>query len=112
MGLLLTLLASVAKRRNPVEFLNCTVAALHVRRDEIGPPFVTRTRGIRRIPYDHMVSWGCGDVVFVAEFDIMSSMTKARRYGFHEAVHAEELLRMFDEPRASKVIPRATSAIA
>src|SRR5262249_16836024 len=49
MGLLRTLLASVAKRRNPAEFLNCTVATLHVRRDEIGLPFVTRTRGIQRL---------------------------------------------------------------
>src|SRR5262249_26460462 len=105
MGLLLTLLASVAKRRNSVEFLNCTVATLHVPKDEIGPPFVTRTRRIRLIPYDQIVSWGYGDIVFGAEFDIISSMTKARRYGFHEAVDAEELLRMFDGLRASKVIP-------
>src|SRR5262249_43742552 len=49
MGLLLTLLASVAKRRNPVEFRDCTVATLHVQKDEIGPPFVTRTRGIQRL---------------------------------------------------------------
>src|SRR5262249_15320522 len=49
MGLLRTLLASVAKRRNPVEFLNCPRCHLHVRRDEIGPPFVTRTRWIQRL---------------------------------------------------------------
>ncbi len=36
---------------------------------------------------------------------IISSMTKARRYGFHEAVDTEEMFfRMFDELRASKVI--------
>jgi hypothetical protein len=33
-------------------------------------------------------------------------MTKARRYGFHEAVDTEEMFfRIFDELRASKVIP-------
>jgi hypothetical protein len=33
-------------------------------------------------------------------------MTKARRYGFHEVVDTEEMFfRMFDELRASKVIP-------
>jgi hypothetical protein len=62
--------------------------------------------GLRRIPYDQIVSWGYGDFVFGAGFDIISSMTKARRYGFHEAVDTEEMFfRMFDELRASKVIP-------
>jgi hypothetical protein len=61
---------------------------------------------LRRIPYDQIVSWGYGDFVFGAGFDIISSMTKARRYGFHEAVDTEEMFfRMFDELRASKVIP-------
>ena len=62
--------------------------------------------GLRRMPYDQIVSWGYGDFVFGAGFDIISSMTKARRYGFHEAVDTEEMFfRMFDELRASKVIP-------
>ena len=62
--------------------------------------------GLRRIPYDQIVSWGYGDFVFGAGFDIISSMTKARRCGFHEAVDTEEMFfRMFDELRASKVIP-------
>ena len=29
----------------------------------MGPLFVTRTRRIRRIPYDEVVSWGYGDFV-------------------------------------------------
>ena len=62
--------------------------------------------GLRRIPYDQIVSWGYGDFVFGAGFDIISSMTKARRYEFHEVVDTEEMFfRMFDELRASKVIP-------
>jgi len=62
--------------------------------------------GLRRIPYEQIVSWGYGDFVFGAGFDIISSMAKARRYGFHEAVDTEEMFfRMFDELRASKVIP-------
>src|SRR5262249_21073568 len=106
MGLLLTLLASVAKRR-PVEFLNCTVATLHVRRDELGAPFVTRTRGIPL-----MTRSSRGAKATSSSGQSSTSFPKARRYGLHEAVDTEELLRMFDEPRASKVIPRATSAIA
>ena len=62
--------------------------------------------GLRRIPYEQIVSWGYGDFVFGAGFDIISSMTKARHYGFHETVDTEEMFfRMFDELRASKVIP-------
>jgi hypothetical protein len=61
---------------------------------------------LRRIPYDQIVSWGYGDFVFGAGFDIISSMTKARRYGFHEVRDTEEMFfRMFDELRASKMIP-------
>ncbi|MGA8695447.1 MAG: NAD-dependent epimerase/dehydratase family protein [Xanthobacteraceae bacterium] len=67
---------------------------------------IVAQHGLRRIPYDQIVSWGYGDFVFGAGFDIISSMTKARRYGFHEAVDTEEMFfRMFDELRASKVIP-------
>ena len=47
--------------------------------------------GLRRIPYDQIVSWGYGDFVFGAGFDIISSMAKARRYGFGEAVDTEEM---------------------
>jgi hypothetical protein len=61
---------------------------------------------LQRIPYDQIVSWPYGDFVFGAGLDIISSMTKARRYGFHEVVDTEEMFfRIFDELRANKVIP-------
>ena len=61
---------------------------------------------LQRIPYDQVVSWGYGDFVFGAGFDIISSMSKARRYGFREVVDTEEMLfRMFDGLRAAQVIP-------
>ena len=41
-----------------------------------------------------------------AAIDIISSMTKARRYGFHEVVDTEEMfLRIFSELRANRIIP-------
>src|SRR5262252_1824455 len=89
MGLLLTLLASVAKRRKPVELLNCTVATLHVRRDELGPPFVTRTRGIPL-----MTRSSRGAKATSSSGQSSTSFPKARRYGLHEAVDTEELLRV------------------
>jgi nucleoside-diphosphate-sugar epimerase len=61
---------------------------------------------LQRIPFDQIVSWPDGDFVFNAGFDIISSMTKARQYGFHEVVDTEEMFfRIFDELRANKVIP-------
>jgi nucleoside-diphosphate-sugar epimerase len=59
------------------------------------------------IPYDQIVSWDFGDFVFSAGFDVISSMTKARQYGFHAVIDSEAMfLRMFDELRARRVIPQ------
>ena len=67
---------------------------------------IAARHGLQDIPYDQLVSWGYGDFVFTPEFDIMSSMTKARQYGFHEVVDSKDMfLRLFDELRANKVIP-------
>jgi hypothetical protein len=67
---------------------------------------IVAEHGLQGIPYDQIVSWPYGDFVFNAGFDIISSMTKARRYGFHEVVDSEEMFfRIFDELRANKVIP-------
>jgi nucleoside-diphosphate-sugar epimerase len=67
---------------------------------------IVAEHGLQRIPYDQIVSWPYGDFVFNAGFDIISSMTKARRYGFYEVVDSEEMFfRIFDELRANKVIP-------
>jgi hypothetical protein len=41
------------------------------------------------------------------EYDVMSDMTKARRFGFHEAIDTEEmLLRMFAQFQEMRFIPR------
>jgi len=56
--------------------------------------------------YEQIVSWPYGDFVFSTEWDIMSNMTKARRFGFHDTVDTEEMLfRLFDEYRNNKIIP-------
>ena len=62
--------------------------------------------GLRKIPYDQLVSWAYGDFVFTPEFDIISSMTKARQHGFHDVVDSQSMfLRLFDELRTNKIIP-------
>jgi nucleoside-diphosphate-sugar epimerase len=64
------------------------------------------TYGLQQIPYAQLVGWEYGDFVFTPEFDIISSMTKARQFGFFDVLDSEEMfLRQFDELRARKVIP-------
>jgi hypothetical protein len=61
---------------------------------------------LRPIPYDQLVSWAYGDFVFTPDYDSISSMTKARRYGFRKVVDSAEMfIRLFDELRADRIIP-------
>lgn len=67
---------------------------------------LVRDYGLQDIPWDQLVGWGYGAFVFTPEFDIVSSMTKARQFGFHDVVDSREMfLRQFDDLRAAKVIP-------
>lgn len=67
---------------------------------------LARRHGLRDIPYDQLVGWNYGAFVFTPEYDIVSSMTKARRHGFHDVVDSREMfLRQFDELRAERIIP-------
>ncbi len=61
---------------------------------------------LQPIPWRELVSWGYGDFVFGPEFDIVSSTTKLRQFGFGEALDSEDMfLRLFAELRAARVIP-------
>ena len=65
--------------------------------------------GLRDISYADIVQWPYGDFVFAAGFDVVSSLTKLRRYGFHEQVDTEDMLfRMWDEMRAERILPPAS----
>ena len=67
---------------------------------------LTQQHGLKQIPFAQLVSWNYGDFVFTPEFDVISSMTKARRYGFHDVVDSLEMfLMLFDELRDGGVIP-------
>ena len=47
-----------------------------------------------------------GDFVFSPEYDIMSDTTKARQYGFHEALATEEMfVDLFEYYRQERIIP-------
>ena len=62
--------------------------------------------GLQPIAYEQLVNWNYGAFVFTPEYDIISSMTKARRFGFHDIVDSKEMfLRQFDQLREERVIP-------
>ena len=62
--------------------------------------------GLQPIPFKDLVGWAYGDFVFTPEFDIISSTTKARKFGFHEVQDSEEMfVNIFDRLRADRVIP-------
>lgn len=57
-------------------------------------------------PYDKLVTWQFGDLVFGMDYDVILNTNKARHFGFHEYVDSEEMfLRYFDELRRNKIIP-------
>src|SRR5262249_41289377 len=45
---------------------------------------LVKEHNLRPIPYAQLVGWSYGNFVFTPEFDIISSTTKAKRYGFSE----------------------------
>ena len=67
---------------------------------------IINQHGLCPTALDKLVLWSYGDYVFKPEWDIMSSMAKARAFGFGEAVDTSAMfMRQFDHYRAQKVIP-------
>jgi nucleoside-diphosphate-sugar epimerase len=75
-------------------------------KDEVWQRIIAKY-GLLPTTLDKVVLWSYGDYVFKPEWDIMSSMAKARAFGFEEAVDTYAMfMRQFDRYRAQKVIPR------
>jgi nucleoside-diphosphate-sugar epimerase len=56
--------------------------------------------------FEQIAAWPFGDFVFASEYDMISDMGKARRYGFGDAVDSEEMfLRLWADFRREKIIP-------
>lgn len=67
---------------------------------------IVRKHGLRPTRLDTLVLWPYGDYQFRPQWDVMSSMTKARALGFHDTVESSAMfLRQFEQYRAAKVIP-------
>jgi len=67
---------------------------------------IIKKYGLLPTALDKLVLWSYGDYVFKPEWDIMSSMAKARAFGFADAVDTSAMfMRQFDRYRNAKVIP-------
>jgi nucleoside-diphosphate-sugar epimerase len=67
---------------------------------------IVARHGLRETPYERLALWPYGDYVFTSSWDIVSDMTKARKFGFHRTVCTEaEFIRYFDVFRANRVLP-------
>ena len=62
--------------------------------------------GLKPIAYEQLAAWPFADYVFGTDWDVMSSLTKLRRAGFHEIIDSHEmfesLLRRF---RDEQIVP-------
>jgi nucleoside-diphosphate-sugar epimerase len=67
---------------------------------------MTKRYGLEPYAYDALVAWPFADYVFGCDWDVMSDVTKSRRFGFHEVVDSEQmLLRLMQEFRKKRIVP-------
>lgn len=61
---------------------------------------------LQAFDFDKLVAWPFADYVFGCDWDVMSDVTKSRRYGFQETVDSEEMFcRLLRRFRAERVVP-------
>jgi nucleoside-diphosphate-sugar epimerase len=62
--------------------------------------------GLKPYRFDEIAAWPFADYVFGCDWDVMSDVTKSRRYGFHEVVDSEEMfVRLLRRFRAERIVP-------
>jgi len=62
--------------------------------------------GLKPYRYEEIAAWGYADAVFASDYDIISDIGKARRFGFSDSLDTEEmLLRLLAGFRAERIIP-------
>ncbi len=52
---------------------------------------MTDKHGLKPFDFDKLVAWPFADYVFGCDWDVMSDVTKSRRFGFHDVVDSEEM---------------------
>ena len=67
---------------------------------------MTQTHGLKPYAWDELVAWPFADYVFGCDWDVMSDVTKSRRFGFHDVVDSEEMfVRLMRQFRAERIVP-------
>ena len=67
---------------------------------------ITEKHGLKPYAFDELVAWPFADYVFGCDWDVMSDVTKSRRFGFHDAVDSEEMfVRLMRQFRAERIVP-------
>lgn len=69
---------------------------------------IVARHGLRSIPFAEAAIWSYGDFIFTPYWDMMSSTTKLRQFGFADVVDTEAMFfSLFDTLRKERVIPSA-----
>jgi nucleoside-diphosphate-sugar epimerase len=72
---------------------------------------VVAKHGLADTPFERMALWPYGDFIFTPDWDMMSSTTKLRQFGFNEVIDTEQMfLSFFDEFRNANIVPHAAAA--
>ena len=67
---------------------------------------IVAKHGLRPIPYEQAALWSYGDFLFTPSWDMMSSTTKLRQFGFADVVDTEAMfVSLFDALRQERIIP-------
>jgi nucleoside-diphosphate-sugar epimerase len=67
---------------------------------------IVKKHALRAPPLDKVALWAYGDYQFRPDWDIVSSMTKARALGFNDSIDSSDMFaRQFENYRKEKLIP-------
>lgn len=67
---------------------------------------MTTKYGLQPFEWDQLVGWPFADYVFGSDWDVMTSTTKARQFGFHDVVDTEDMFcRLLRRFRQEKIVP-------
>jgi nucleoside-diphosphate-sugar epimerase len=67
---------------------------------------MAQKHGLKTYAYGDLVAWPFADYVFGCEWDVMSDVSKCRRFGFHAVVDSEEMfVQLMRRFRAERIVP-------
>lgn len=67
---------------------------------------MTQKYGLQQFDYAQLVGWPFADYVFGSDWDVMTSTTKCRQFGFHDVVDTEDMFcRLLRRFRQEKIVP-------